>query len=112
MTKDITTTPFAVIETGAKQYVVTEGDVIKIEKLSDATIVGDKVTFDQVLLTDTGAATTIGAPLVKGATVQAEVVETGRDKKVIAVRYQSKSNYFKRNGHRQPFTKVKITKIA
>jgi len=112
MTKDITTTPFAVIETGSKQYVVTEGDVIKIEKLSDATIVGDKVTFDQVLLTDTGSATTIGAPLVKGATVQAEVVETGRDKKVIAVRYQSKSNYFKRNGHRQPFTKVKITKVA
>jgi len=112
MTKDITTTPFAVIETGGKQYNVAEGDVIKVEKISDATKVGDAVVFDQVLLTDTGSATTVGAPLVSGAKVTGEVVETGRDKKVIAVRYQSKSNYFKRNGHRQPFTKVKITKVA
>lgn len=112
MTKDITTTPFAVIETGGKQYNVAEGDIIKVEKLSDETQVGDTVTFDQVLLTDTGSATKVGTPLVSGAKVTAEVVETGRDKKVIAVRYQSKSNYFKRNGHRQPFTKVKITKVA
>ena len=112
MTKDITTTPFAVIEAGGKQYNVAEGDVIKIEKISDETKVGDKVTFDKVLLTDTGSATTIGTPLVSGAKVTAEVIETGRNKKVIAVRYQSKSNYFKRNGHRQPFTKVQITKVA
>lgn len=112
MTKDITTTPFAVIETGGKQYNVAEGDVIKVEKISDEAKVGDAITFDQVLLTDTGSATTVGAPLVAGAKVSGEVVEIGRDKKVIAVRYQSKSNYFKRNGHRQPFAKVKITKVA
>jgi large subunit ribosomal protein L21 len=105
-------TEFAVIKTGGKQYKVTEGDVIKIAKISDDKKVGDSLTFDEVLLKDNGSSTTLGTPTVAGSKVSAELVEIGRAKKVIAVRYKSKSRTFIRRGHRQDFFKVKITKVA
>ena len=102
---------FSIIKTGGKQYRVSEGSVVTIEKLSDATKVGDKVTFAEVLLTDSGKETKVGAPMVSGAKVEAEVIEVGRAKKIRVIHYQAKSRRFKRAGHRQSFTKVKITKI-
>lgn len=101
----------AVIKTGGKQYLVKEGDVLSVEKI-DGKAEGTKVSFDEVLLIDDGKTTTIGEPTVKGAKVSAEVVEAGRAKKVTVIRYKAKSRYFKKRGHRQPFTKVKITSIA
>ena len=100
----------AVIKTGGKQYLVKEGDVLSIEKL-DGQMEGAKVSFDEVLLLDDGATTKTGATL-KGAKVGGEVVEAGRAKKVTIIRYKAKSKYFKKRGHRQPFTKVKITNVA
>ncbi len=112
---------FAVIQTGGKQYKVEKGDVLKIEKLSQETKVGeqpitykdgDKVVFDKVVLTDDGKTTVVGAPYVAGAKVTATVVVgVGMGKKVMVVKYQPKSRYFKKNGHRQPFTEVKIESI-
>lgn len=109
----------AIIETGGKQYVVTQDSVIAIEKLkgiggpssAKATEGQRKITFDKVLLTDDGKETTVGAPYVKGATVSAELVEEGREKKVTVIRYRQKSRYFKKGGHRQPFAKVRITAL-
>lgn len=103
---------FAVIKTGGKQYKVSEGDVVKIAKLSDGAKVGDTLTFDEVLLKDNGTTTTLGTPTVSGSKVSGELMEIGRAKKVIAVRYKSKSRTFIRRGHRQDFFKVKITKVA
>lgn len=104
---------FAVIETGGKQYKVSVGDIIKIEKIKGKKEIkeGDKVTFDSVLLTDDGSTTKVGAPEVKGAKVEAEVIKAGLDKKVLVIRFKSKSRHFKKKGHRQPFLKVRITKI-
>jgi len=104
--------PFAVVKTGGKQYLVREGDIITIEKLADTSAVGDVVTFDEVLMTDSGTASKIGAPFIAGAKVTGEITALGREKKVLVVRFKSKSNYRKIKGHRQPFAKVKITKIA
>ncbi|MFM2414553.1 MAG: hypothetical protein RI911_246 [Candidatus Parcubacteria bacterium] len=100
----------AVIATGGKQYVVHEGSVVSIEKL-DGVKEGDSVTFDQVLLVDNGSAK-VGMPTIAGAKVTAKVTEVGRAKKIEIVRYRQKSRYFKKNGHRQPFVKVEIQKIA
>lgn len=102
---------FAVIHTGGKQYRVAEGDVLNVEKISDTIKVGDKVVFDQVLLVDDGATTKIGTPTVTGAKVEATIKEIGRAKKVIVIKYKQKSRYFKKNGHRQPFSKVEITSV-
>ena len=102
---------YAVIKTGGKQYKVAVGDSVKIEKLSDTAKVGDKVTFDKVLLVDNGKDTTIGTPTIKGAEVKAIIAEIGRAQKVIVIHYKQKSRYFKKNGHRQPFFKVKIDSI-
>jgi len=99
---------FAVIKTGGKQYVVSEGDVISIEKLPGEFKAGDKITFEEVLMTDNGKDTTLGTPFIKGAKVIASLVEAGRGKKVEVVKYKAKSRYLKRRGHRQPFFKVKI----
>ena len=100
---------FAVIKTGGKQYVVSEGDVLSIEKLSGEFKVGDKITFEEVLVVDNGTdTTTIGAPFIKGAKVTGTLTEMGRGKKVDVVKYKAKSRYHKRRGHRQPFFKVKI----
>jgi large subunit ribosomal protein L21 len=103
---------FAIIKTGGKQYRVEEGTRLSIEKLSDTAAVGDKVTFSEVLLTDSGTDTKIGAPFITGAKVEAEVIEVGRGKKIQVIHYKAKSRRFKRAGHRQPFTKVKISKVG
>ena len=99
---------YAIIATGGKQYKVSEGDTIKVEKLG--VTAGDTVTFDQVLVVSDGEVK-VGDPTVAGATVEATVVGEGKAKKVIVYRYKRKSGYHKKNGHRQPFTQVKIEKI-
>ena len=98
---------YAVIETGGKQYKVQLGDVINIEKL--AVEAGDKVAFDKVLVLSTEDGMKIGAPYVEGETVDAEVVENGKAKKVIIFKYKAKKDYRKKQGHRQPYTQVRIT---
>ena len=98
---------YAIIATGGKQYKVSEGDTIMVEKL-DAEA-GDTVKFDEVLAIG-GDALKVGDD-VKSASVSATVVENGRGKKVIVYRYKRKSGYHKKNGHRQAYTKVKIDKI-
>ena len=99
---------YAIIATGGKQYTVSEGDVIKVEKLG--VNAGDTVTFDQVLFVNDGE-TKVGDPTVAGASVTASVIEEGKAKKVIVYKYKRKTGYHKKNGHRQLFTKVKIEKI-
>ncbi len=99
---------YAILATGGKQYKVSEGDVITIEKLGLEA--GEAVTFDQILAIS-GETLTVGNPTVEGATVEATVVANGRAKKVIVYKYKRKSGYHKKNGHRQSFTKVKIEKI-
>jgi len=108
---------FAIIETGGKQYLVSEGDTFKIEKLgavqgSAAYVVGDAVLFEKVLLHEKGADTTIGTPYIKGAKVSAEIKKISRAKKVVVIKYKAKSNYFKKRGHRQPYFEVQITKLG
>lgn len=103
---------FAIIETGGKQYRVSEGDVITIEKLPEDFNQGDKIVFDKVLMTDDGKSAAIGTPYLAGAKVTTELVEQGRAKKVTVIRYKAKSRYFKKKGHRQPFMKVRVTKLA
>ena len=100
----------AVIVTGGKQYTVAEGDVLYIEKLNaDA---DSTVMFDQVLAVLDGENSKIGAPVVKGASVEAKVVKNGKAKKITVFKYKSKKNEKTKMGHRQPYTKVEITKIA
>ncbi|HXK38485.1 MAG TPA: 50S ribosomal protein L21 [Candidatus Paceibacterota bacterium] len=99
----------AIIETGGKQYLVTQDSVLNVEKLPAST--GGKITFDKVLLTDDGKETKVGEPYIAGAVVSAEHVEEGRAKKVVVIRYRQKSRYFKKRGHKQPFTKVRITAL-
>lgn len=102
---------FAIIQTGGKQYLVSEGSVLNIEKLP-GTRAGDSVIFDTVLLTDNGKDTAVGTPYIGGAKVSAEVLAEGRGKKITVIRYRQKSRYFKKKGHRQEFSKVKITKLS
>ena len=100
----------AVIVTGGKQYTVAEGDVLFIEKLNaEAEAI---VKFDTVLAVLDGENTKIGAPVVEGAAVEAKVVKNGKGKKIDVIRYKAKKNEKKHIGHRQPYTKVEITKIA
>ena len=99
---------YAIIATGGKQYKVSEGDIITIEKLGKEA--DEKVTFDQVLVVS-DKDIKIGNPTVVGATVDATVVKEGRAKKVIVYKYKRKTGYHKKNGHRQCFTQVKIDKI-
>ena len=98
---------YAIIATGGKQYKVSEGDIITIEKLGVEA--GETVTFDQVIAVNDG--TMKVADDVKDATVTASVVKEGRGKKVIVYKYKRKTGYHKKNGHRQAFTQVKIEKI-
>lgn len=111
---------FAVIDTGGKQYLVSEGDSIKIEKIKEPVgkdgrraehKVGDIISFDRVLLTDNGMTTAVGEPYLAGAKVSAEIVKISRAKKVVVIKYKAKSNYFKKRGHRQPFFELNITKV-
>ena len=101
---------YAIIETGGKQYRVTEGDEIRIEKINVAD--GEQVTFDKVLVLGDGAEAKVGAPYVEGAAVYGDVVETGKGQKVIIFKYKPKKDYRKKQGHRQPYTLVKITGIS
>ena len=103
---------FAVIETGGKQYMVSAGETVKIEKLKGDHKVGDAVVFENVLLVDNGSDTTIGTPTIPGAKVSGEVTKISRAKKVTVIKYKAKSNYFKKRGHRQPYFEIKITKLA
>ncbi len=99
---------YAIIATGGKQYKVSEGDIVIIEKLDAA--VGETVTFDQVLAVNNGELVA-GCPTVENASVTASVVKEGKLKKVIVYKYKRKTGYHKKKGHRQPFTQVKIEKI-
>jgi large subunit ribosomal protein L21 len=98
---------YAIIATGGKQYKVSEGDIIKVEKLNAEA--GDTVTFDQVIAVSDGTLK-VGEDVAK-ATVSATVMEQGRGKKVIVYKYKRKTGYHKKNGHRQAYTQVKIDKI-
>jgi len=100
---------YAIIATGGKQYKVSEGDIIRVEKLGVEA--GETVTFDQVLAVNKGDLV-VGNPTIANAIVSATVVEEGKNRKVIVYRYKRKSGYHKKNGHRQPYTKVKIDKIT
>jgi len=97
---------YAIIETGGKQYRVTEGDVLNIEKL--LVWPGDEVIFDKVLILGDGDAVQIGTPYVEAAQVFGKVVENGKGQKVIIFKYKSKKDYRKKQGHRQPYTMVEI----
>ncbi|MFI5302815.1 MAG: 50S ribosomal protein L21 [Polyangiales bacterium] len=100
---------FAVIQTGGKQYRVSQGDKLKVEKLVGD--VGSKITFDKVLLI-AGDSVKVGAPLIAGAKVEAEIVTQGRGPKIIVFKFKRRKNYRRKNGHRQPFTEVKVTGIG
>jgi len=99
---------YAVIRTGGKQYRVTEGQTLRVEKLPGAK--GDKITFSEVLLLG-GESPKIGIPLVKGASVAAEILAEGRGKKIVVFKFRRRKNYRRKNGHRQPYTELKITGI-
>jgi large subunit ribosomal protein L21 len=99
----------AIIETGGKQYRVAEGDTLFIEKLPVES--DEKVTFDKVLAV-LGDTNSFGAPLLAGATVTATVVKNGRSKKIIVYKMHAKKGYRRKQGHRQPYTKVQIDKIS
>ena len=100
----------AVIVTGGKQYTVAEGDVLYVEKLNAEA--ESTVNFEQVLAVLDGENTKIGTPVVEGAKVEAKVVKNGKAKKITVFKYKAKKNEKKKIGHRQPYTKVEITKIA
>ena len=100
---------YAIIVTGGKQYKVSEGDVIYVEKLGVED--GTSVTFDKVLAVGEGADLKIGAPYVEGATVSGTADKTGKQKKVIVYKMKPKKGYRRKQGHRQPYTKVTITAV-
>lgn len=100
----------AIIEACGKQYKVAEGDVVFMEKLGAEA--EETVTFDKVLAILDGDKATFGAPVVEGAKVEAKVVKNGKGKKLHVLKYKAKKNEKKKIGHRQPYTKVEITKIA
>ncbi len=103
---------FVVIETGGKQYKVSSGDVIKIEKITGTFKIGDEISFDKILLkVDEKGSLDIGTPYVDGSKVLASLVEEGRNQKIEVIKYKAKSNYFKRRGHRQPYFKVRVDSI-
>lgn len=101
---------FAVIRTGGKQYRVAENDIIRVERLDGEA--GASLTLDQVLMVGEGEKVTVGAPLVDGASVSAEVVEQGRGPKLIVFKKKRRQNYRRKKGHRQDLTVLKITGIS
>jgi large subunit ribosomal protein L21 len=101
---------YAIVETGGKQFRVSEGDVIRTDLLE--TEVGSSVTFDRVVLAANGDDVSIGSPLVSGVTVTGTVLRQAKDKKILVFRYKSKKRVRKLNGHRQRFAEVRIDKIA
>ena len=101
---------YAVIEACGKQYKVTKGDVVFFEKLEAEE--GKKVTFDKVVLVSDEGKVEVGAPYVKGIKVEGKVVAHGKAKKIVVFKYKAKKNYRRKQGHRQPYTKIQIEKIA
>jgi large subunit ribosomal protein L21 len=101
---------YAIIQTGGKQYRVSEGDVLSVEKL--AVDAGTETTFNDVLLVVDGDKVTLGTPLLSGASVKAEVVEQYKDDKVIAFKFKRRKGYHRTVGHRRQLTELKITKIS
>jgi large subunit ribosomal protein L21 len=99
---------YAVVKTGGKQYKVSEGDLVKVEKLVGA--VGDAIELDEVLMVG-GEEVKVGTPLLQGAKVKARIVEQDKDKKVLVFKSKRRQGYRKLNGHRQPITRLKITGI-
>lgn len=99
----------AIIETGGKQYRVTEGDIIFVEKLPVES--EQAVTFDKVLAV-VGDTSTFGAPYVEGAKVEGKVIKNGKSKKIYVFKFRPKKNYRRKTGHRQPYTKIQIEKIS
>lgn len=100
---------YAIIKTGGKQYRVSEGESIFVEKLEAAE--GEVVTFDEVIAVSKEDALVVGKPFVEGAKVTAKVEKQGKARKILVFKYKAKANYRRRQGHRQPFTKVVIEKI-
>ena len=98
---------FWIIKTGGKQYKVASGNLVKVEKIRGKKE-GDKVSFDDILLSFDGKDLKIGTPVVSGAKVSGIVEKEGRNKKVVVIKYKQKSRYFKNRGHRQPFMTIKI----
>ena len=101
---------FAVLNTGGKQYKVTQGDLIEVEKLESKA--GDTVTLDQVLMVGKGENIEVGSPYVSGCKVTGEVVEQGKSAKIIVFKKKRRKGYRRKNGHRQLFTQLKITEIT
>ena len=101
---------YAIIESCGKQYKVSEGDVVFFEKLNTAE--GKAVKFDKVVLVSDEGKVEVGAPYVKGVKVEGKVVAHGKAKKILVYKYKAKKNYRRTQGHRQPYTKVEITKIT
>ncbi len=100
---------YAVIETGGKQYRVQEGDVLFIEKVAGNE--GESLSFDKILLVSNGEEVKVGKPYVDGVTVTGNIVEHGKARKIVVYKFKRKKDYRKKQGHRQPYTKVKIEKI-
>ena len=100
---------YAIIATGGKQYRVAEGDVLFVEKLAGE--IDEQVVFSDVLTVVEDGSVKIGTPYLAGAKVTAKVLKQGKDKKILVYKYKSKANYRRRQGHRQPYTKVSIEKI-
>ena len=100
---------YAIIVTGGKQYKVAEGDTIYVEKLNAED--GASIVFDNVVMVADGDNLKVGAPAVAGATVEGKVVKTGKQKKIIVYKQKAKKNYRRKQGHRQPYTKVEIAAI-
>lgn len=101
---------YAVIATGGKQYRVNEGDILRIEKIAGD--VGDAVSIDRVLMVAEGDSVTIGTPVVDNAVVKASIVEQAKAKKVLVFKYKRRKRFRRKQGHRQPFTAIKIENIA
>jgi large subunit ribosomal protein L21 len=102
-------TMYAIIETGGKQYKVQEGDVLYIEKLNASE--GEAVSFDRVLLVSKDNGVVVGSPIVANATVSGKVEKHGKERKILVYKYKAKKNYRRKQGHRQPYSKVVIEKI-
>lgn len=100
---------YAIVETGGKQYRVTKGDLIQVEKLEKEK---GKITLDKVLLIENDKETLVGAPYIEGAAVEAKVLDHGKGKKIIIYKYKAKKDYRRKQGHRQPYTEIEITGVT
>ncbi|NLJ41855.1 MAG: 50S ribosomal protein L21 [Clostridiales bacterium] len=100
---------YAIIKTGGKQYRVEEGDILRVEKLNVDE--GSDISFDEVLAISEDGALKVGDPVLEGSKVEAKVIKQGRGKKITVFKFKPKKNYRKKQGHRQPFTQVQISKI-